>query len=252
MDEKITHLPDKSKNAVKQFGLALVEAFGTNLYSLILFGSAARSSREEIKDDFKEGASDINTAIVLETVGTHELNIISNIGRKFKKSGLAIPLVFKHGHIATSLDTFPLEFSDMKQTHIVLHGADPLAEATIENKNLRYQCEAQLKGQLVQLRRGYLASGENVEALTQLISASVTSILAACRGMALLAGKTPPDAKPDLLKLIQKHYDIDLSPISEAWQLKRGDITHSTATMEMLMDKYLAAIEELAEVVDKL
>ena len=252
MDEKIAHLPDKSKNTVSQFSQALIEAFGTNLYSLILFGSAARSSKDEIKDNFKEGASDINTAIVLETVGAHELNIISNIGRKFKKSGLAIPLVFKRGHIASSLDTFPLEFSDMKQTHIVLFGADPLAEAKIENKNLRYQCEAQLKGQLVQLRRGFLASGESVEALTHLISASVTSILAACRGMALLAGKTPPEAKRDLLKLIGEHYNVDVAPVSEAWQLRRGDITHSTATMEMLMDKYLTTIEELAEVVDKM
>jgi len=250
MDEKLIHLPEKSKNAVQQFGLALMEAFGTNLYSLMLFGSAARSSKEEA--DFKEGASDINTAIILETVGTHELNIIANIGRKSKKSGLAIPLVFKRGHIASSLDTFPLEFSDMKQTHIVLHGADPLAEAKIEHKNLRYQCEAQLKGQLVQLRRGYLASAEDVEALTNLIAASVTSILAACRGLAFLTGKTPPDSKPALLKLIQTNYDIDTSSVYEAWQLKHGETAHSTATVEMLFDRYLSVIEKLAEVVDKM
>lgn len=140
----------------------------------------------------------------------------------------------------------------MKQNHILLQGIDPLAEAEIETKNLRYQCETQFKSQLVQLRRGFLASGENQEAVTSLITASVTSIIAACRGMALLSGKTPPENKTDLLKMVQDDYDIDMSAIDEAWRLKRGEANQSTATLEMLFDKYLIAIEKLADVVDRM
>ena len=251
MEDKLNHLPDKSHQAVIKFAKSLIEAFGDKLYSLLLFGSAAQSVGENI-DSFKEGASDINTVIILDSVTTNDLNMIGNIGRKFKKSGLAIPLVFKRGHVPSSLDTFPLEFSDMKQNHILLHGTDPLAEVEIETKNLRHQCETQFKSQLVQLRRGYLAAGENHEAITALITASVTSIIAACRGMAFLAGKTPPDNKTDLLKMIQDDYDIDISAIDEAWRLKRGEVNESTATLEILFDKYLIAIEKLADVVDRM
>ena len=250
MEDKLRHLPDKSRQAVVKFASTLVESFDQNLYSLILFGSAARASRRGGIEEYKEGASDINTAIILDSVGANELNMIVGIGRKFKKSGLAIPLVFKRGHVPASLDTFPLEFSDMKQNHIILYGANPLEEAVIETKNLRHQCEVEFKGQLVQLRRGYLAAGENQEMLTQLMSASVSSIMAACRGMAWMSGKTPPDNAPDLLKLIHDDYNVETTAIDETWRLKHGEAEESTATLEMLFDNYQAEIEKLAEVVD--
>ena len=252
MHDKLKHLPDKSRQVVIKFTEALIESFDKNLYSVLLFGSAARASQRGNKKEFKEGVSDINTAIILEKVGTNELNIIYNIGRKFKKSGLAIPLVFKRGHIPTSLDTFPLEFHNMKQNHIVLCGASPLEEAVIETKNLRHQCEVEFKGQLVQLRRGYLAAGEDREMLTQLMSASVSSILAVCQGMAIMAGKTPPDNVSDLLKQIQVDYSIDTSAIDEAFKVKHDEIEESTATLESLFDRYQTAIEKLADAVDKM
>jgi hypothetical protein len=245
-EEKLSHLPEKSRNLVSKFIEILVNSFGENLYSLIMFGSATRPG------DFKEGASDINTAIVLDKVGTAELNMIFNMGRKFKKSGMAIPLVLKRGHIVSSLDTFPLEFSDMKQNHIILYGADPLKDANIEIKNLRHQCEVEFKGKLVQLRRGYLAAAENKDNLTELISASVASILTACRGMVRISGKTPPDNEVQLLKLVHDEYGIDTEAIDKARRLKRGEVEESTATLEMLFDNYMATIEKLAEAVDRL
>ena len=160
--------------------------------------------------------------------------------------------MFKRGHIPTSLDTFPLEFSGMKQNHIVLYGADPLEEAVIEMKNLRYQCEVEFKGQLVQLRRGYLAAGENREALASLMSVSVSSIMAACKGMATLKGITPPDSVTDLLKQVQVEYSIDTGAIDEALKIKHDEIEESTATLESLFDRYMSAIEKLANVVDEM
>lgn len=251
MKDKLRHLPPKTQALLIKFSDLLIENLGENLYSLMLFGSAARASKRN-GDDFKEGASDINTVITLEKVTTRELNVILEIGSKFKGQGLAIPLIFKRGHILSSLDTFPLEFSDMKYNHITLHGADPLEDAEIETRNLRHQCEVEFKGQLVQLRRGYLASAENQEILTELISTSVTSIMAACRGMALMAGKTPPDNKSDLLKLVHDDYDVDTLPIDEALRMKHGETGGATAALEILFDKYLTTIEKLADVVDGL
>ncbi len=251
MDDKLRHLPAKTRKLASDFAEQLIESLGGNLYCFMLFGSAARASKRN-GDDFKEGASDINTLIILESVSTNELNIILEIGRKFKGQGLAIPLVFKRGHIHSSLDTFPLEFSDMKQNHIVLYGENPLEDAEIETKNLRHQCEVEFKGQLVQLRRGFLASAGDQEILTGLISTSVTSIIAACRGMALIAGKTPPDNKSDLLKLVNDDYDVDTMPIDQAWRMKHGETGGATAALEVLFDKYLLTIEKLADVVDRL
>ena len=250
---KLSHLPPKSQQAITGFAGGLIEAFGDNLTAILLFGSAARTT-----DDFKEGASDINIAIVLKNVSASELNIILNIGRKYNKSGLAIPLVFSGDHITTSLDTFPLEFSDMKNRHICLYGTDPLEKAKIETANLRHQCEVEFKGKLVQLRRGYLAAGEHKEDLRRLISTSVTSILAACRGLVHMKGQTAsqdtlaPDSVGDLLRLVKDDYGIDIAPLERAWRLKRGEAEESTATLQLLFDNYLNVIEQLALMVDRL
>jgi predicted nucleotidyltransferase len=252
MKDKLNHLPHKSRSAIIGFTESLIEVFGDDLYSVFLFGSAARAALRGKTSEFKEGASDINLTIILEKVTTRELNIILNSAGKFKKRGLAIPLIFRRGHIPSSLDTFPLEFSEMKQHHIVLYGADPLADAVIETKNLRYQCEVEFKGQLVQLRRGYLAAGEDREALTGLLSASVSSIMAACKGMAMLKGKTSSESVTELLKQVQVDYSIDTGAIDEALKLKHDEAEGSTATLEGLFDRYMGAIEKLANVVDEM
>jgi len=249
MQDKLNHLPEKTRDLIVKFTETLIDSFGQKLYSFMLFGSVVRSAKQN-GNGFKEGVSDINSVIILESVTTRELNLIGEIGRKFKNSGLAIPLVFGRNHIAASLDTFPLEFSDMKQHHIVLHGSDPLEHAKIETKNLRHQCEVEFKGQLVQLRRGYLAAREDQEMLTSLISSSVTSVIAACRGMAQIAGKISPDNKTDLCKLIRESYNIDTTPIEDALRIKHGEHGGATAALEILFDKYLAVVEKLADVVD--
>lgn len=96
MEDKLNHLPEKSRLAVIKFAKALIETFGGKLYSLILFGSAAQPPGQDV-DSFKEGSSDINTAIILENVTTNELNLISNIGRRFKKAGWRSPWYSRAG-----------------------------------------------------------------------------------------------------------------------------------------------------------
>ncbi len=252
LENNLSHLPPKSRDIVAGFCRALIDGFGEHLLSVILFGTAARTIKSGAPEDFKEGISDINIAIVLEKVTSTELNMIINIGRKYKKGNLALPLIFRGDHIATSLDTFPLEFSDMKQRHICLYGQDPLEKAVIENKNLRHQCEVEFKGKKVQLRRGYIAAGENKENLAALLSASVTSIIAACRGMVRLKGQNPPDSVADLLTIVGENYKIDVDAIKRVWLLKRGEVEESTATLQILFDNYLQTLEKLANLVDKL
>jgi predicted nucleotidyltransferase len=161
MKEKLAHLPQKSSDIIIDFAEKLVESLGENLSSIILFGSA--SGGEYIEDK-----SDINILIILQNVRVVDLTVIMETGKKFSKKKLAIPFIFESEHIETSLDTFPIEFSDMRKRHILLYGADPLIKAEIEKTNLRYQCEREFKSILVNLRRGFLQTGgkkENIEAL---------------------------------------------------------------------------------------
>jgi predicted nucleotidyltransferase len=243
ISEKLSHLPDKAKNTIAAFADKMAAAFGGQLYSMILFGSAAGR-------DFIEGKSDINLMIILEKVRVADLEIIMEAGEKYARKGLAVPLVFERGHVISSLDTFPIEFSDMKQRHILLHGEDPLAQATIEKKNLRYQCERELKSILVNLRRGFLRTEGKRENIENLLEDSLSSVLAACRGMIWMADKTPPDDATELLSDIRSLYDSDTTAIDRVWRLRKGQ-SGATAMLEALFEDYIVNIADLAAVVDR-
>lgn len=249
---KLPHLPEKTRRVVSQFCAELVKAFGGNLTCLIIFGSAARVPESNSNDDFKEGVSDINTALVFDKITVAELSVIRDIGRKFRKYRIAAPLIFKSDHISTSLDTFPLEFSDMKENHISLYGKDPLEGAVIENKNLRHQCEVEFKGKLIQLRRAFVQIPGDSESLRQLMAGSINSILTACRGMLRLKGQSSPSSVPKILDLLERDYKIDVFAIRKVWKLKQGEIDESTAMLERLFDEYLATIKQLATLVDSM
>jgi len=243
--QKLSHLPEKSRRVLTGFADRIYKAFGDQLYSMMLFGSAAGGG-------FIEGKSDINTLIVLERVRVSDLEIIMEARQKYPPQagkGLALPLIFERGHVASSLDTFPIEFSDMKQRHIALYGADPLADAVIEKKNLRYQCERELKSMLVNLRRGFLTTGGKRENIEALLENSLSSVLAAGRGMIWMADREPHDFIVDLLNDLREIYNADTSAIDRVWRLRKGH-SGATAMLEALFEDYINNIADLARVVD--
>lgn len=242
--EKLGHLPEKSKNVIIEFTDKLIDAFPDKLEAVILFGSAAGV-------EYIEDKSDINILIILQNIRTIDLNVIMDTGKKYIKKGLGIPLIFERDHVATSLDTFPIEFSDMKLRHILLHGNDPLKNADIEGKNVRYQCERELKSMLVNLRRGFLRTEGKKENLENLLTGSLSAVLAACRGMLWLAEKTPPNNVDDLLAEIRLLYNAETSAIDRVWHLRKGR-SEATATLEMLFEAYVDDIARLASLVDKI
>lgn len=240
--EKLPHLPEKSRKVAVFFADRIIKAFDQQLYSFLLFGSAAGGGYIEEK-------SDINTVIVLETVKVSDLEIIMEICRRYTRKRLALPLIFEKDHVASSLDTFPIEFSDMKRRHILLYGVDPLEKAVIEKKNLRYQCERELKSMLVNLRRGFLTTGGRRENIERLLEDSLSSVVSACRGMIWMADKEPHDFIVDLLNDVRDIYNTDTSAIDRVWRLRKGQ-SGATAMLEALFEDYIVNIASLARVVD--
>jgi len=244
MPDKLNHLPAKSRDVALGFTKSLEAAFVNNLLSVILYGSAAGG-------EFIEGKSDINTLIVLNKISITELDSIMKAAKDFTKKGLAIPLIFDTNHIATSLDTFPIEFSDMRQRHILLFGTDPLENAKIETKNLRFQCERELKSIIINLRRGYLQSAGRKENIQSLLVNSHSSVIAACRGLIYLSGKTPSDSIDSLIAEVKSIYNIETEAISRVWHLKKGK-SDGKPELTSLLNDYSCEISKLAAAVDKM
>jgi len=241
---KLSHLPEKSRDTIAKFTDKMVESLGENLSSALLFGSA-------VAGEYIEGKSDINILLTLQSVRAVDLNIILDNGKKFIKKGLAVPLIFEKDHITTSLDTFPIEFSDMKNRHILLYGTDPLENAHVDPRHLRYECERELKSILVNLRRGFMQTDGNRESLEALLGKSLSSILAACRGLLWHSGKTPPQDIVALLGMMQESYNVNMSAIERVWRVRKGE-SGATALLEAIFDDYTRNIAKLSAMVDKM
>jgi len=122
-------------------------ALGSRLRSVVLYGSAARG-------DFHRKTSDFNLLLVLEDLSPATLEALEPALRRWTKAGQPVPRLFSPAVIAESADVFPIEFLDIRRSHVVLHGEDPLDGLEIHTDHLRLQCERELREKMMRLREG--------------------------------------------------------------------------------------------------
>ena len=139
----LNHLDEKIRRHINTFVEQLRHKMSNNLKSAVLYGSM-------VSPEYTNKHSDINILIVLNRVDIEGLRQIAGLKRKYKFDRIA-PLVFSKTHLENSTDTFPIEFLDMRENYVILWGEDCLKDLKIDAKNLKHQCEWELKSKLIQL-----------------------------------------------------------------------------------------------------
>lgn len=181
----------------------LERIYGEELKSVVLYGSAAGGEHSKKFSDF-------NVFCVLSNPTPASLAKANGVIRKWVKRGNPPPHFFGPEHIERSLDVFPMEFLDMLERHQALIGKDPLAGIKVDPKNLRHQCESELKGKLLHLRAFYAASCHEPKQVAKAMVQSFPTFLAAFRGIIRLLGdKAPADARAVIERIAQQ---IDINP----------------------------------------
>src|SRR5262245_14258260 len=150
-------LSDDARGRLIPLARSLGEAFGADLVSVALYGSAARGD--------ETSGSDLNVVVVVKDLSLESLERATPVTRTWQASGNRPLLFFSPEWIERSGDVFPLEFSDMRQWHVILQGADPFASFEPSHESLRAQCESELKTKLIHLRTGYLELHQDETAL---------------------------------------------------------------------------------------
>ena len=115
--------------------------------------------------------------LVLDRLGLAELDAVAKPALRWAKAGNRPPLLFTPDQLAASANVFPIELLDMRQSHRVLFGEDPLADVTIEREHLRLQLERELKGHLLALRERYLLAGGNPQRVAELLTSTLSGFL---------------------------------------------------------------------------
>lgn len=226
----------------ENFLATIKETCGSHLLSFVVYGSAAAG-------DAIPGKSDCNVMLVLKTAQLPVLKAVAIASAAWLKKGNPPPLVFTREQLLSSGDTFPIELTDMKAFHKVLHGEDPLVGIPVAPEHLRLALERELKSKLLLLREAYLSLGGNKKALPALMTESLSQFLVLCRAALRLRTGAAPAAKLDCAVALAAAAGFD-AEIFKALHALRSGTYRGGDDAEKLFDRYLAAIDALSAAVD--
>ena len=241
----MARIPQRPEEVFEEFTQDYQSVFGDDLISIILYGSGARG-------EYVPKKSDLNFLIVLAEKAMDRLKGCFPLIRKWRKRRVNIPLFLTEAYIASSLDTFPVEFLNFRQNHKLVFGKDILAELSFNKKDIRLQCERELKGKLLLLREAYLDSEGRTKQLGQVSSASLTAFLSQFRALLYLRDTKIPEHNEELVSATAKEIGFDESPFIEVLKVRQGKGKLEHDAMEGMIERYLKAVQELWKQVDQL
>lgn len=232
------HLKKKTDDLVEK----LKEIYLEDLVSLVFYGSASSG-------EFVDKHSNINLLIVLKKVHLSEL----------RKSSQAVnrcpwiqPLVLTREYIQSSTDVFPIEFLDIKENYYLAYGSDLLKDLSIDLKNLRFQCEQELKAKLITLSQSYLKFYNNKTLLRGLLFKTFSSALHVSRNLLRLKNKIPPYRKYDCIKELNAEFGINLGLWEKILVARQAQERLTASQLDEMFEGFVDDLEKLAVIADAL
>ena len=218
-------------------------ALGANLESVTVVGSALTS-------DYRAGASDINTVIVLGEYNLAALKAIVGLAKSMRKKRVSAPLLMTGSYIERSRDVFGVEFLDFQLTHRTVVGNDPFAELTFAKGDVRLQCERELKATLIRLRQGYIAAAGNRKLVRDVLISAAKGLAPLLRAMLWLKDGDRPRTMAATLVEAGSALSVDLEQVAQAARWRHEKARLDEGEILQAFEVVYRATDELARIVD--
>jgi len=241
---KDLNIKDEALTKFKPFLDVVLDKYKDKINSIHITGSA-------LTDDFNSSTSDINSIIVLNKMDLNFLEDFAPLGKKFGKKQVSSPLIMTPDYILSSLDVFPVEFLTIKMLHKTVFGDDIFNDLEINNSDLRYQCERELKVKLIEIRQGYLSSLGNRNFLANGFISSFSGYIPLFRGIIVLLGKAPSRKNEEVLTTLQNVSDVNLDVFKTVLKAKKDKTKLSIEILNSIFKEYYKAIEKLGNITDE-
>ena len=130
------------------------KVFGNHLISVTLYGSA-------VTDEYIPKKSDLNFLVVLSEEGIEQLHFVYELVAKWRKKRVGTPLFLTKAYINSSLDTFPVEFLNIKRNYTVVFGKISLRGFLLKRSLSACNAKESSKVSCSSLERGTWKQGVN-------------------------------------------------------------------------------------------
>ncbi|MFA6320591.1 MAG: hypothetical protein WCY36_01900 [Candidatus Omnitrophota bacterium] len=234
------NLPVKLQKVIRSFIEDLSSLYKEDLVSVILYGSAASG-------EYVGVYSNVNIAVFLKDA---QLKNIAKSSRLMRKYCTISPTFFTEKFIRSSADVFPIEFLDMKENHLVLYGPDLFKDLEIDIRNLRFQCEQELKAKIINMKKSYIETGA-ASSLRNILFKFFGSALHILRNVVRLKGRTPPYKKDDIITELSVGLGIDVTNMRAIQNAKIGKTVLKNKDVENLFFEFANDLEAISEIIDK-
>ena len=232
-------------DSVKAFAEKLLTDLGDNLQSITVVGSS-------LTEDFKPGQSDINTVLVLGRHTLDSINAVAWLAKPMNRKKISAPLLMTPSYIERSNDVFGVEFLDLQLTHQTILGDDPFVSLTFDKKDIRLQCERELKAMLIRLRQGYIAAAANKKLVRDILISTAKGLAPLLRAMLWLKDiDRVAGAEPTFSKAADE-FSLNMDSLTTAGNWRHQKIRLSESEIENIFESIYSTVEKLAGIVDNL
>ncbi|MCL6584161.1 MAG: hypothetical protein K6U11_11060 [bacterium] len=239
-------LPPSIRLTVARYCQSMIQIHQENLKSATVYGSAAG-------EDYIPERSNINLLFIFADLPFSTLKDSLKVIARGRKEKIPAPLFLTEEHILSSCDTFPIEFIEIKEQHVTVYGEDIFQKLSINQSNLRLQCEQEIKGKLIRIRQSYLEIGLQQKPIEQLLVHSLTALMPVLRSLIRLQGGAPPKSREGVIKEIADRLKLQTEVFMRVLHLKEGRRSGvKKPELESLLNAYLCSLHELAQKVDAL
>jgi hypothetical protein len=245
--KNLDRLNPKVQKTVSVFCQELLNTLPGRIFSICLYGSAATGEHLPKR-------SDINLMIMVDRLEMNDLQSCFKLIKKGRKKRITAPLFLTPEHISTSTDTFPIEFLEMKEKHLILFGTDPFLNLDIDPKNLRLQCEQQIKGKLIRVRQSYIEVGLKKRQLLGLLLTSFTSLLPVLRNTIRLIEPDiqPPKGNENVILRVSKDFQLEDEIFLQILKIKKRALKPDKDMLHNIFEGYLRNLTKLSNKIDQI
>jgi hypothetical protein len=228
-------LPENVARVLTDFIGSAVAAFGSDLKSAVLYGSAAEGRLR--------AASDVNLLLVLSSFDAAKAD---SIRQPFAAAHAAIQLTamfLLEAEFEPAMTAFGQKFSDMIRRHRLLYGRDPFEGANIPRGAVILRLKQVLLNLALRLREAYIEQGSTPERLSGLIADSAGPLRSCAATLLELEVKPVLAPKEALIQFVsgfgEPGWEEILAHISEARD--RRPLSAETADVTLFRMIELAA-----------
>jgi predicted nucleotidyltransferase len=220
-------------------------AFGEELVSMVLYGSAAAG-------DYHEKHSDLNVLCVLKQIELAQLERAAEPLSWWMKQGQPAPVLVSVEEIERGADAFTIEFLDMRENYRLLDGADLLKSMEVSMEFHRRQLEYELRARLLRLRKRFLETQHDGKALLKLMLESLPTFATLFRHALVAAGAAAPTSKREIFLAAAGRFGVGPEPFLKLLEVREGKRAAFTTETRQWFGAYLAEIRKMSQAVDGL